>query len=412
MYSEQSGKRSNYILPTLVLTVVIEIMGLGLVLPLLSALFMPGSDYFPIAPQTSLHTRYVYYSLAVVLWPIGAFFGTPYLGELSDKYGRKRILSVCLFMTGLGYALSAVSIFMGSLFLFFVCRLATGFFAGCYDIAQAAAADISTTPKVKARNMGWITFAMAIGLIVGPIISGFTTESSHIQWFSICTPFWIASGLAVLNTLLVLILLNETYNVNEKAKVQLKKIFLSFLFIFTDSRVKRLGIIFFMLNIGYYLFFSSMPLILNQKFHFNPRLTGVFFCFIGSGTAVSILFVQKKALKLFSLKKIYIITTIISSLFLIGSFVYPVLYGLWIFAFFVALFEILCYSSLLAMGSNAVTKDLQGRVMGGLGAVLSLSFIFSGMLLPFLSDINVLLPLLGAGAAYLISTFIMLGTKE
>jgi len=55
---------------------------------------------------------------------------------------------------------------------------------------------------------------------------------------------------------------------------------------------------------------------------------------------------------------------------------------------------------------------LQGKVMGGLGAVASISFIIAGILLPFLSDLSVVLPLLAGGIAYLTSTCIMLGTKE
>ena len=408
--TKKSKKHNSYILPTLMLTVVIDMMGFGLVFPLLSTLFMPGADSF-VDINSSLHIRYIYYSLAVSLWPVGAFFGTPYLGELSDRFGRRKILAVCLFMTGVSYALSATSIMTGSLFFFFFSRLLSGFFGGCYDIAQAAAADIST-PKLKARNMGWITLAVSLGMIIGPIISGFTSESSYILWFSVCTPFWIAAILAVLNAVLVLILLTETYIIKTKAKVQLKKIFSSFLFIFTDPRVRRFGIIFFLLNIGWSLFITSMPLILSQKFHFNIHFTGIFFCFIGMGCTFSILFVQKKALKIFSLKNIYIITTVISSLLLIGNFFYPVLNGLWITAFFFALFEVLCYSSLLAMSSNAVNVDLQGKVMGGLGAVTSISLIISGILLPFLADITVLLPLLGAGIAYLLSTSIMFGAKR
>ncbi len=406
----QPYKSNGYILATLMLTVVIDMMGFGLIFPLLSSLFISGSNSF-IDINTSLHIRYIYYSLAFSLWPIGAFFGTPYLGELSDRFGRRKILSICLFMTGASYALSAISISTGSLFLFFFSRFFSGFFGGCYDIAQAATADIST-PELKARNMGWITFAVSIGMILGPIISGFTSDGSYIRWFSVTTPFWIAALLAFFNGVLLFLLFSETYKINKQARIKLAKVFSSFLFIFTDSRVRRLGLIFLMLNIGWCFFVTSIPLILTQKFHFDIRFTGIFFCFIGLGFTFSILFVQKKVLKLFTLKKIYIITTVISTFLLVGNFFYPSLSGLWPSAFFFALFEVLCYSSLLAMISNSVTVDLQGKVMGGLGAVASISFIIAGILLPFLSDLSVVLPLLAGGIAYLTSTCIMLGTKE
>ena len=71
----QKPKKNNYILITLMLTVVIDMMGFGLVFPLLSAIFMPGSTFVSI--NTNIHIRYIYYSLAVSLWPIGAFFVRP-----------------------------------------------------------------------------------------------------------------------------------------------------------------------------------------------------------------------------------------------------------------------------------------------------------------------------------------------
>ncbi len=309
-------------------------------------------------------------------------------------------------MTGISYAISALSVITGQLTLFFVSRLISGFFGGCYDIAQAATADISESEQ-KARNMGWMTVAVSLGMIIGPAIAAFTSDSTFLFKGSITTPFWVACFLAVSNAVLVHFLFKETYLIATKTKIQITKIFYSFTFIFTDKRVQKLGFIFFFLNIGWGIFITSIPIILTQKFNFNTRYTGIFFCFIGLGSIISIIFVQKKAIKLFSLKNIYLITTIISSIIVIINFIFPILNNLWITAFFFALFEVLCYSSCLAMNSNAVTEDLQGKVMGGLGAVTSISLIISSIILPILTEINILLPFLGAAAAYLISTFIM-----
>ena len=101
----------------------------------------------------------------------------------------------------------------------------------------------------------------------------------------------------------------------------------------------------------------------------------------------------------------------ISGLLLVLNFFYPTLYILWISAFIFALFEVLCYSSLLAMCSNTVSDDIQGKLMGGLGAVTSVAFVLSGIFLPILSDIYIILPILVAGAAYLVSVVLMFGHK-
>jgi len=399
----------KYILPTLVLTVIIDFMGVGIIYPLLPSLFMEDSSSL-VSLGTSISVRYIYYSIAITLWPIGAFFGTPYLGEISDKYGRKNILFICLIVTGLSYVLSVVAIYMNSLMLFFLSRLLSGFFGGCYDIAQAATADISA-PREKARNMGWITLGFSLGMILGPIIAGLTSSSATVKWFSITTPFWIAAILSIFNAVLVLIFLNETFKSSNHARVKIVKVFSSCMFIFKDKHVQRLAIIFLLLNMGWSFFVSSAPLILNNYFNQNITSTGFFFCFLGFGSILAILFVQKPLLKYFTLKNIYISMAFISGLLLVLNFFYPTLYILWISAFIFALFEVLCYSSLLAMCSNTVSDDIQGKLMGGLGAVSSVAFVLSGIFLPILSDVYIILPILVAGAAYLVSVVLMFGHK-
>jgi MFS family permease len=399
-------KSSTYLLMTLMLTIVIDIMGFSLVFPILPALFVSGKAIL-VGTHLSLKMRYVFYGIALALWPVGTFFGTPYLGQLSDKFGRKNLLIVCLIVTGIGYSFYAIAIYLHSAILFFVTRLFSGFFGGNYDIAQAATADIS--PKeLKMRNMGWISVAAAIGMIIGPAIASFTTSSRIISWFSIVTPFWIAATFAILNAILIMILFRETYKTKKKTHISLSKIFSAFLFIFTDKRVILLGIAFFLLNLGWGFYLTAMPLILTQIFHFSIQFAGIFFCVLGIGSIFAILFVQPLILQKTSLKNIFIYCAIIIAVLLIISDIHPSLKEMWIAVFVFAVLQILCFSSLLAMCSNAVTIDEQGKVMGGIGAVTSVSFFAASMLLAWLTHFSVMLPLIVAAIAFGLSGLLML----
>ncbi|HJO92239.1 MAG TPA: MFS transporter [Victivallales bacterium] len=408
MYGDNYNTDSDRsVLIVLMLTIVIEMMGLGLVLPLFPALFLEVSAHSLVSPDVSMFWRYFLYSVGFVMWPIGAFFGTPFLGTLSDKFGRKSIIVTCLLATAVSYLIMGWAVQDGLIVAFFVGRLLSGFFGGCYDIAQAATADLST-PETKARNMGWITFAVAIGIIIGPLISGFTTDSNIFSWFSVNTPFWIAAVLTIINASFLIRFLKETFAKKGNAKIEFFKVFSAFMFIFTDKRVFSLGLAFFSITFAWGLYIIGIPLILETLFHFDIQYIGIIFCLLGAGNAFSILFLQKWFLKRFSLEKIFIMSASTVALIMIISGIFPSEILLWISAFLMGTIEILNYSSLLALCSNAVTQNEQGALMGGVGAMSSVAFLVSGILLAPLSKIYIPLSIIIVGVMYVISCVIII----
>jgi MFS transporter, DHA1 family, tetracycline resistance protein len=397
-----------YILTILMFTIAIDVMGFGLILPLFPSFFFSQQCVFT---GLSSHMEFIYYGMAFALWPAGAFFGTPFLGLLSDKLGRKKILTVCLLCTAFSYALCGISILSHSLWLFLLSRLFAGFFGGAYDIAQAGVADISL-PENKARNMGLITFAVAIGVILGPALSGFTTNAKLVSWFSITTPFWISAILACINAFFILFMFKEIYKPDKSIEIKISKAFSSFTFVFKDERVISLGLAFLFLGLAWGMYVSAMPLVLVKLFHTSIQMTGFFFCLLGFGFAVTILFFQKFLLKRMSLLSI----AILFSAFLTVLFLFLIIYHdneifEYSSSFFMAVFELLTYSSILAMCSNAVTKMEQGRVMGGLGAVSSITFFISGIATSTLIEYSLKIPMIIIFLSYLFCTITLIRIK-
>jgi MFS family permease len=401
----EQHKSSTGMLSVLMLTIMVDVMGLCLIFPLMPTLFL--SAHGLIASGIGTYGRYWYYAIAVAAWPLGNFFGTAYLGELSDKYGRRKILIGCLAMVAASYLIAAVAVNLHALWFFMLSRLLAGFFGGSYDIAQAAIADISS-PDLKARNMSMITFAAAIGVILGPLISSFTGSSQIISWFSITTPFWIAGILSLINMVWILLVFVETFQPNAEKHISWIKIFTACKFIFVDRRVRKMGLIFFFFILGWGFYLQQIPLVLEKIFHFDAHLIGLFFFVLGIGLALSMIFIQPKLLKLYSMQTIYKFGVLMVAITLLLASIILTVKLEWIAVFVVGVFFIIAYGCILALISNAVTENEQGQVMGGLGAVGAIGFFVTGISLAVLTKISVNLPIYCAVGVYLISGILAL----
>lgn len=392
-------KQSSGALYVLMLTIMIDVMGFGLIFPLMPTLFL--STHGLVAGSVSVASRYWYYAIAVAAWPLGNFFGTAYLGELSDKYGRKKILVGCIAMVAASYLLGVVAIDLQALWVFMLSRILAGFFGGSYEIAQAAIADIST-PDLKARNMSMITFAGSIGVILGPLISSLTSS------LSIATPFWIAGILSLINMLWILWVFVETFSPNLEKHISWARVFTACKFIFVDRRVSKMGLIFFFFILGWGFYLQQIPLVLQKIFYFDAHLIGLFFFVLGVGFALSMIFIQPALLKKCSLQTTYKLSALVVAITLLLASIILTAKLEWISIFVIGVFFIIAYGCILALISSAVTADEQGQAMGGLGAVGAIGFLVTGISLAALTKISINLPIYCAVGVYFISGILAL----
>lgn len=143
-------------LPVLLLTVVIDLIGFGLILPLLPFYAIHyGASPFTVA-------------LLSVVFSIAQFLAAPLMGSLSDRLGRRPVFLGCMLLSVVGYLSLA---FADSLTLVFLARIITGIGSSKIGVAQAIIAD-STSPETRARGMGLIGGAFGVGMILGPVIGG------------------------------------------------------------------------------------------------------------------------------------------------------------------------------------------------------------------------------------------------
>lgn len=176
------------------LTVALDLVGFGLVIPLLA--FYAESFDASAFEVTSLMTCY---SLA-------QFVAAPIWGQVSDRYGRRPALLASILMTAVMLAAFASATSLWMLFLF---RTLHGVMTANIAIAQACVADL-TTPETRAKGMGLIGVAFGLGFTLGPFLGG------ELATISLTAPIWAAAGLSMLNFGLGLAFLPETRRPDSK----------------------------------------------------------------------------------------------------------------------------------------------------------------------------------------------------
>lgn len=185
----------------LVMTVTLAVAGFSLPSPVLAPLLLDPAQGM-LTPEASDWSRKVWLGIIMGLYPLFQLVGSPWLGKLSDRHGRKPVLTLCLVGVLVGYALMALGIAWRSLPLLLLSRVVEGFFNGDIAIVQAMAADMSTA-KTKARSFAWINIGMNLGWVVGPMIGGYAAVVSGD--YSLAA--WLAVAMTLVNLLLVLWLL-------------------------------------------------------------------------------------------------------------------------------------------------------------------------------------------------------------
>lgn len=142
---------------TLFMVVATELIGFGLIIPILPQLGF------------KLHVPTLWVGFLMAAYSAAQFIAAPLLGQLSDRIGRRPVLLLSKLGTMIGYFVLAASHSFG---LFLLSRLIDGFTGGNISVARAYIADI-TTPENRPKGMAVIGIAFGVGFIFGPALGGF-----------------------------------------------------------------------------------------------------------------------------------------------------------------------------------------------------------------------------------------------
>lgn len=177
----------------ILITLFLDILGLGIVIPVLPGLvdaFVPGGAS-AAAP---------WYAALAAVYAAMQFLFAPFIGALSDRFGRRKVILASLTAFGIDYLILA---FAPSLAWLFVGRMIAGVTGATITAANAYIADVST-PETRARNFGFVGVAFGLGFIFGPALGGLLGD------IGLRVPFFASAGVVLLNALYGALVLPES----------------------------------------------------------------------------------------------------------------------------------------------------------------------------------------------------------
>lgn len=270
---------------TIFLTIFIDLLGIGVIIPVIPALFFePTSNFFP--PEVSVEQRSILYGFLIAAYPILQFFGAPMLGALSDRYGRKPMLSLSLVGTMIGYLLFAWAILSQNIWLLFISRALPGFTGGNIAIILSSIADVSDA-KSRAKNFGLVGMAFGLGFILGPTIGGILADKSVVSWFNAATPFWFTAIITFFNILLVQFNFRETLLEKRSSNINIFSGFQNIGVAFQAPNLRAIFIVILLLSLGFSFFTQFFSVLLIQKFSYTEKNIGLLFGWIGIWLAIT-----------------------------------------------------------------------------------------------------------------------------
>lgn len=392
MESIKSHFKANPLI-ALFLTIFIDMLGVGILIPIFPLLILPNSPDVILPAGWTIQQGFILLGWLSAAYPLSQFFAAPVLGQLADRYGRKKILALSIAGTMFGYILFGIGIATHNIVLLFASRILDGLTGGNISVAQAGIADIST-PKNRARNFGFIGMAFGLGFILGPYIGGKLADSNVISWFNAQTPFYFTALLCLVNVILILLFLPETLKVAKKARIDVTKPFHNIVAAFSKPGIRSVMPTSFLFTAGFTFFTTFFAVVLAQKFGFKQGNTGDYFAYVGLWIAIVQGGLTGLIAKKFKDYQVLRVSIFISALSLLGYYLIPAGDYKWLFLVppFMALGNGLTMAFNSSLISRISPREIQGEALGINSSVMALAQAIPAVIAGYVATVNDNLP--------------------
>jgi DHA1 family tetracycline resistance protein-like MFS transporter len=358
--AEPSNGRREAAMPFILVTVLLDMVAIGLIVPALPFLVAEFAD----SPARQA------YALGLVSFAFGLsnFFGAPILGALSDRWGRRPVLLIGFCGLALSFFGTAMA---NALWVLVVVRLFSGAMQANMAVAQAYVADI-TPPQDRARRFGLLGAAFGMGFILGPVMGGL------LGAISLPLPFYVAGGLSLLNWLYGFFVLPESLPPERRKPFEWKRAnpVAAFQGLTQLQGVRPLVAIVALSGMAQFILHTTWVLYTHFKFGWGPKESGWSLFAVGVASVVTQGWLLKHLLQRFAHERLALMGLVSSSLAFLswalapqGWMMYAVI-ALNLLGFAVA-------NVVQSMISKAADAHSQGQTMGAVASLNSLMAVLA-----------------------------------
>ena len=355
---------NNSKLPIFVIftTVVLDSMGIGIIIPVMPALFAEVTGTEKISDIA------IWGGLLASTFALMQFIFGPILGALSDRYGRKPILLLALFVMAAYYLLMG---FAQTLWLLFLGRLIGGVTAATHATANAYMADISS-PEEKAARFGMLGAGFGLGFVLGPLIGGLLGE------WGPRAPFFAAAMLAAANGVLCYFVLEESLKTKNRREFMWYRAnpIGAILDLRKFEGIYSLLLVFLLFTIGTSIYAAIWPFFTVERFSWSPGMIGISLTIYGVCFAIVQGVLVRPAIKIWGEKKTIIIgfcfefSAMVTFAFLTDGKILIILIPL-------ASFGVLAQPAIQAILSKSVGDDRQGAIQGVASSLNAIAMVIT-----------------------------------
>lgn len=344
------------------ITVLIDVIAFGVIIPVLPHLVQRfvGGDTSVAAYWTGVFA----FAFSLV-----QFFSAPIQGALSDRYGRRPVILLSCLGLGLDFVLMALA---PSLAWLFVGRIISAVTSASFTTANAYIADVVPAER-RAKSYGMIGAAFGLGFIVGPLIGGVLGDIDHRL------PFWCAASLALLNFLYGLFVLPESHPVERRSKA------------FDWKHAKPMGgvkmlreyphiwglvAVVFLANFAHYVYPSTFVLFADAAYGWKEKQAGYVLAVVGVLSVIVNVMVVGRMVKALGERRAMMLGLACGTA---GFVVYGLSGSGWLFLLGLPISALWAVAApaTMALVTQQVPADVQGRIQGSLSSLVSLAGIFA-----------------------------------
>lgn len=318
----ESSKRPSLLI--IFLTVFIDLVGFGIVMPLL-----------PIYSR-QFDAGGLLIGAIMASFSIMQFLFAPVWGRWSDRIGRRPVLLVSLMGSTLSYAIFAIASGQTSsaaLWWILISRIFAGICGANITVASAYMADISDKEN-RSKRMGLVGMAFGLGFIFGPAIGSFSANA-----FGLTGPGWVASGICLVNFVMAIFILKESRKPEDSSDAPTlpKASRHGWKAVLAHPQIRLLVGLFFIATFCFACFETTLGLLLEDNFEYDQTRIGWFFTFCGFTSAMIQGGLIGRLVKKYGERKLVVASFFV---FAIGLFALPMAQSMTLLLISLALFAI------------------------------------------------------------------------